>query len=76
MTQQLANINTYNIDHSEGYVYTGGTFQYKDHDHGVILAVSDKHEAVFRRNANMRLGLRLLAGCRHTIQLSIDIPLF
>ncbi|GHJ84629.1 hypothetical protein NliqN6_1031 [Naganishia liquefaciens] len=37
---QLANINTYNIDHSEGYVYTGGTFQYKDHEHGVILAAA------------------------------------
>jgi hypothetical protein len=36
---QLANVNTYNIDHSEGYVYTGGTFQYKDHEHGIILNV-------------------------------------
>ncbi|KAJ9103363.1 hypothetical protein QFC19_004462 [Naganishia cerealis] len=34
---QLVNVESYNIDHSEGYVHTGGTLQYKDHDHGVIL---------------------------------------
>jgi hypothetical protein len=45
---QLANVATYNIDHSEGYVYTGGTFQYKDHEHGVILNVSQMR-VVYRR---------------------------
>lgn len=67
---QLANVATYNTDHSEGYVYTGGTFQYQDHEHGVILNVRETDATSYTR-----LDLILLSGSQAAFKLTTHYPI-
>ena len=43
-------------------MYTGGTFQYKDHEHGVILAVS--FDSLRGKKLTLTPGILFKAACR------------